>query len=117
MDNGFYATKLANSDARAGITVIEDSCIRGGDSQFLYSGTITLSATTQEVVANIKITAYKNAINEPFGTKDEPFELSLLGERTGQGFRMTGYSPSGKEIVIDAYKLANIDLTVDQSDV
>lgn len=112
MDNGFYATKVANSDARAGITVIEDSRIRGGDSQFLYSGTISLSAT-QEVVANIKIHAYNALQNEPFGMTDEAFELSLIGESTENGFHMTGYSPSGKEIVIDAFKLTNIDLTED----
>ena len=110
MDNGFYATKIADSEARAGITVIEDSCIRGGDSQYLYSGTISLSPS-QEVVANLKIHAYSDQNNEPFGTKDEAFDLSLIGESTDFGFKMTGYSPSGKEIVINAFKLANIDLT------
>ena len=110
MDNGFYATKIADSEARAGITVIEDSCIRGGDSQYLYSGTISLSPS-QEVVANLKIHAYSDQNNEPFGTRDEAFDLSLIGESTDFGFKMTGYSPSGKEIVINAFKLANIDLT------
>ena len=110
MENGFYATKIADSDARAGITVIEDSCIRGGDSHFLYSGTISLSAN-QEVVANIKIHAYADQDGEPFGTNDEAFDLSLIGESTDVGFKMTGYSPSGREIVINAFKLANIDLS------
>lgn len=112
MDNGFYATKVANSDARAGIAIIEDSRIRGGDSQFLYSGTISVSGT-QEVVANIKLHAYNNQQNVPLGMSDEAFDLSLIGERSELGFRMTGYSPSGREIVIDAFKLTNIDLTED----
>ena len=48
---------------------------------------------------------------EPFDTKDEAFDLSLIGESTDVGFKMTGYSPSGREIVIHAFKLANIDLS------
>ena len=69
MDNGFYATIIADSKAHAGVTVVEDNKVRGGDAQ-----------------------------------------LSLMGSKTETGFRLTGYSPSGREIVIDARKIANIDL-------
>ena len=36
MDNGFYATLVEGSTAKAGITVIEDNRIRGGDDEFLF---------------------------------------------------------------------------------
>lgn len=109
MDNGFYATLIAESTAQAGITVIEDARIRGGDANYLYSGTIQ-ATTPDEVVANLKIRAYKAQANEAFGTIDDAFDLSLTGIKTENGFEMTGYSPSGREIKIEATKLANIDL-------
>src|SRR4051794_16803962 len=40
MDNGFYATVIADSKAHAGVTVVEDNKVRGGDAHYLYSGTI-----------------------------------------------------------------------------
>ncbi|MFV9474851.1 GrlR family regulatory protein [Advenella sp. RU8] len=109
MDNGFYATWIAESKAHPGITVIEDARIRGGDANYLYSGTIQ-ATTPEEVVANLKIKAYKSQANETFGTLDDTFDLSLTGIKTDSGFEMTGYSPSGKEIKIEATKIANIDL-------
>ncbi len=109
MDNGFYATSIAESKTNPGITVIEDARIRGGDANYLYSGTIQ-ATTPDEVVANLKIRAYKAQANETFGTIDNTFDLSLTGIQTENGFVMTGYSPSGREIKIEATKIANIDL-------
>ncbi|GAA4413747.1 hypothetical protein GCM10011450_22160 [Advenella faeciporci] len=109
MDNGFYATLIAESKSNPGITVIEDARIRGGDANYLYSGTIQ-ATTPDEVVANLKIKAYKAQHNEAFGTISDTFDLSLTGIKTETGFEMTGYSPSGREIKIAATKIANIDL-------
>ncbi|MGX9935862.1 GrlR family regulatory protein [Advenella kashmirensis] len=108
MDNGFYATVIADSKAHAGVTVVEDNKVRGGDAHYLYSGTIQADGN-DEIVANLKIKAY-TAVDQSFGTDENSFELSLMGSKTDSGFRLTGYSPSGREIVIDARKIANIDL-------
>ena len=56
MDNGFYATLVEGNVAQTGITVIEDNRIRGGDAEFLYSGTIEL--TGDDVVANLRFRSY-----------------------------------------------------------
>ncbi|NLY64281.1 MAG: hypothetical protein GX070_04905 [Alcaligenaceae bacterium] len=110
MDNGFYATLIADSQAHPGITVIEDARIRGGDATYLYSGTIQAN-NPDEVVANLKIKAYQTKEEDPaFGASHDSFDLSLTGIQTDTGFQLTGYSPSGREIKIEATKIANIDL-------
>ena len=43
MDNGFYATLVEGAVAQAGITVIEDNRIRGGDAEFCTQ--VLLSST------------------------------------------------------------------------
>ena len=64
MDNGFYATLVEGNVAQTGITVIEDNRIRGGDAEFLYSGTIEL--TGEDVVANLRFRSYTASDNHSF---------------------------------------------------
>ena len=110
MDNGFYATLVEGSVAQAGITVIEDSRIRGGDAEFLYSGTISISG--DNVVANLRFRSYTSSgYNNFFDFTERDFELSLTGQVTDQGFRVTGYSPSGREMVILGKRLSALDFS------
>ena len=110
MDNGFYATLVEGTIAQAGITVIEDNRIRGGDSEFLYSGTIELNG--DEVVANLRFRSYASSGSNNFvDFTERDFELSLSGQVTDNGFRVTGYSPSGREIEVIGKRLSAIDFS------
>lgn len=110
MDNGFYATLVEGNVAQTGITVIEDNRIRGGDAEFLYSGTIEL--TGDDVVANLRFRSYTASDNHSFvDFTERDFELSLSGQVTDNGFRMTGYSPSGREMIVIGKRLSAIDFS------
>ena len=110
MDNGFYATLVEGAVAQAGITVIEDNRIRGGDAEFLYSGTIELNGT--DVVANLRFRSYTASDNKSFvDFTERDFELSLSGEATDNGFHVTGYSPSGREMIVIGKRLSAIDFS------
>ena len=112
MDNGFYATLVEGSTAKAGITVIEDNRIRGGDDEFLYSGTITTETAGGNVFASLRFRSYSASDESDFfGFTERDFELSLSGEKTEEGFRVTGYSPSGREMVILGKRLSAIDFS------
>lgn len=111
MDNGFYATLVEGSTAHSGITVIEDNRIRGGDAEFLYSGTIT-TESSDTVVANIRFRSYTAGTDHSFfDFTERDFELSLSGQKTENGFRVTGYSPSGREMIILGKRLSAIDFS------
>lgn len=109
MDNGFYATLVEGTVTQAGITVIEDNRIRGGDAEFLYSGTIELSS--DEVVANLRFRSYAASANDFVDFTERDFELSLSGQATENGFRVTGYTPSGREIEVIGKRLSAIDFS------
>lgn len=110
MDNGFYATLVEGTVTQTGITVIEDNRIRGGDAEFLYSGTIELSG--DEVVANLRFRSYTASSNNNFvDFTERDFELSLSGQATDNGFRVTGYTPSGREIEVIGKRLSAIDFS------
>lgn len=111
MDNGFYATLVEGSTAQSGITIIEDCRIRGGDAEFLYSGTIT-TESSDNVIANIRFRSYTASASDSFlDFTERDFELSLSGQKTDNGFRVTGYSPSGREMVILGKRLSAIDFS------
>lgn len=109
MDNGFYATLVEGTVTQTGITVIEDNRIRGGDAEFLYSGTIELSG--DEVVANLRFRSYTASSNNFVDFTERDFELSLSGQATDNGFRVTGYTPSGREIEVIGKRLSAIDFS------
>ncbi|NLA89406.1 MAG: hypothetical protein GX844_06030 [Alcaligenaceae bacterium] len=111
MENGFYSTLVEGSTAHLGTTIIEDNRIRGGDAEFLYSGTISVE-TSDNIVANIRFRSYKTTGHDSFfDFTERDFELSLSGQKTENGFRVTGYSPSGREMVILGKRLSAIDFS------
>lgn len=109
MDNGFYTTLVEGSPNHAGLIIIEDTRIRGRDEEFLYSGTI--SGAGDEVVANLRFRSYQRYEDGFMHITERDFELSLTGERTDDGFRVTGYSPSGREMIIHGKRLGAIDFS------
>ena len=110
MENGFYSTLVEGSTAHLGTTIIEDNRIRGGDAEFLYSGTINQSG--DDVVANLRFRSYKAGDNNNFlDFTERDFEMSLSGQVTEEGFRVTGYSPNGREMIVIGKRLSAIDFS------
>jgi hypothetical protein len=88
---GFYKIAFHAALPGAGIVVVENGTIRGGDDQYLYSGTI--SENGAHVSANIVVTAISDNAISVFGTIGGKFTLSLTGEVARDRFHLTGRSP------------------------
>jgi hypothetical protein len=89
---GFYKVAFhAALPGAGGIVVVENGNIRGGDNQYLYSGTISENGT--HVSAKIVVTAMSSATTSVFGSTGGKFELDLTGIVEEKRFQLTGPSP------------------------
>lgn len=89
---GFYKIAFhAALNGAGGIVVVENGNIRGGDNQYLYSGTI--SETDAAISAQIVVTAMSPNATSVFGSVGRIFPLSLTGTADGNQFQLTGPSP------------------------
>ncbi|HDR9178380.1 TPA: hypothetical protein QDB23_005686 [Burkholderia vietnamiensis] len=109
--NGFYAVKFsALVQGAGGIVVLEDGNIRGGDDQYLYSG--TYSGQDGRLSAKITVKAYSPQAISVFNTVGGKFTLDLVGNVIGDGFQASGPAPvpGAPGITIHARKLDGLAL-------
>ncbi|VVE84989.1 GrlR family regulatory protein [Pandoraea sputorum] len=109
--DGFYKVDFgALIQGAGGIVVIEGGKIRGGDDQYLYSG--TASTQGNSISAELRVAAYAATAESVFGTRGGAFNLVLQGDLVGDGFVVTGKSPTGAgpDIVVRATRIAELTL-------
>ncbi|REG61547.1 type III secretion system (T3SS) negative regulator GrlR [Paraburkholderia sp. BL6669N2] len=109
--NGFYAVEFsAVVQGAGGIVVLEDGNIRGGDSEYLYSG--TYSGQDGRLSAQITVKAHSPKAVSVFNTIGGKFKLDLVGNVVGDGFQASGNAPvpGAPGITIRARKLDDLAL-------
>ena len=110
-ESGFYKVEFsAQLPGAGGIVILDDGTVRGGDGQYLYSG--TFEETPSGVVASIRVRAASASAKSVFGSAGGSFDLSLSGTSDANNFRITGPSPfpGGAGITISGTRLAGLDL-------
>lgn len=109
MANGFYRVDFgALLPGAPGIVVLEDGQVRGGDGDYIYSGTFSGSAGAVQAV--LKVKPIKAGAQSVFGTVGKDFQLNLSGNFVPEGFVLAGPAPvqGGPQISIRGTKVSEI---------
>lgn len=108
--DGFYKVNFsAASPGAGGIVIVDGDKIRGGDEQYLYSGSLTTQGTS--LTASIRVSAYVPGATTVFNTKDTLFKLDLTGTVNGDDFHLSGqYIPGRPPITISGIRIAELSL-------
>ncbi|WP_042298929.1 GrlR family regulatory protein [Paraburkholderia kururiensis] len=90
--DGFYkVTFSALLQGVGGIVVFEGGRIRGGDDQYLYSGTVT--GPDERLLVDLTVKAYAPGAISVFGSQGGKFTLQLVGNVVGRDLQFSGPSP------------------------
>lgn len=111
--NGFYKVEFSAAlPGVGGIVTVEDGTVRGGDDQFIYSGTLARAADGV-LNATISVQGYAPHAQSVFGGAAQRFSLALSGQETSDGFELFGTAslPGASNISIRASKIAMLGLT------
>jgi len=109
--DGFYSVDFsALTKGAKGIVIVEQSKVRGGDDQYLYSGDVTGPDERLHVTLSVKAYA-PNAISV-FNTPSGKFELQLTGNVIGADLQFSGPAPvpGSPGITIRAHRLFDLSL-------
>lgn len=103
----FVEFRASNRDAGAGLVVINNGIINGGDETYLYRGRFDHYAGS--VRAAIEVTHYRGELNAVLGPLRE-FSLNLSGTADDRQFVLSGSSPTVPNVSIDMVgrKVANL---------
>jgi len=108
IENGFYSVQFAaaGNPGEGGVISLENGRVLGGDSQYLYAGTVVEDAGG--IQAELAITARTDQSQSVFGTVGNSFQIRLSGSAIGNGFTVSGTSTArpGATINIQATFIA-----------
>lgn len=108
LQSGFYGPL----PGAGGVVTLEGGVVRGGDDQFLYSGTLTMLDAVR-VQANIRVSAFAPGARSVFGGVEKHFTLNLHGNITGSGvFQVSGPAdlPGAPNITIKGTRITALNL-------
>lgn len=109
--SGFFKVEFsALTPGAGGVVIVEDGKVRGGDNQYLYSGSYSEAPTG--TTATLRVKAYTSSAKDVFGGKGGAFDLSLTGQIDDTSLSFTGPSPKpgSPPITIRGTKIAQLDL-------
>lgn len=109
--DGFYKVDFgAALPGAGGVVVVEGGNVRGGDDQYLYSGTVGAAGTSLQ--ANIRVSAYVQSAVSVFNTQGGTFNLALSGNELQNGFVLAGAAPvpGSPPIQIQGVRIADLAL-------
>jgi hypothetical protein len=110
--DGFYSVDFsAVTKGAKGIVIVESGKVRGGDDQYLYSGTVT--GPDERLHVKLAVKAYVPGAVTVFNTTSGKFELELTGNVIGQDLQFSGAAPipGAPGITIRAHRLASVSLS------
>jgi hypothetical protein len=108
---GFFKVDFSASILGAGgVISVENGNVRGGDDQYLYSGTV--SGPDNALRAELTVAAYVPGAVSVFNAPDKRFRLTLTGTATGDSFQFSGSAPhpGHQGITIRGKRIASISL-------
>lgn len=89
---GFYKVCFhAALPGAGGIVTVENGKIRGGDDQYLYSG--TLVEKEDSLSSRVTVTAMSDRAISVFGSNAGKFSLDLVGKSNFDRFYLAGPAP------------------------
>ncbi|MGH7242374.1 MAG: GrlR family regulatory protein [Phycisphaerales bacterium] len=98
MKSGIYAvTFAAGPMAGAGVAVVEDGKIQGGDHGFIYRGRYELNES--KVTANVEVTQHQTGVQSVMGVSGS-FKLALTGSVSDSSFDLSGAIPERPQVRI-----------------
>lgn len=111
--SGFYqvvfVVRAPGAVGAVGVVIVDGETVRGGDDQHLYAG--ALKEAEGKVTATIRVKPLTAHTTSVFGTRGDPFELTLSGSVDAEGFSVSGPSPvGGAGISIRGRRVAGLDL-------
>lgn len=109
--SGFFKVQFsALAPGAGGVISVEDGKVRGGDNQYLYSG--TFAVTDAGATATLRVKAHTPNAKDVFGGTGASFNLSLTGQIDDTKFSFSGPSPKpgSPPITIQGTKVAQLDL-------
>ncbi|WP_286999654.1 MULTISPECIES: GrlR family regulatory protein [Comamonas] len=103
----FVQFSVGPQDVGAGLAVLSNGDVNGGDETYLYRGHI--DSYGKQVKASIEVTHYRGPLNSVFGPLRN-FTLDLTGTVDEQGFDIHGHivGRSTPEIRIAGRKVAQL---------
>ena len=89
MESGVYVARFRTPlDENAGVIIINNDVIKGGDSAFYYTGSI-LTRTQSQITARMDVIRHTEPNFPVFGDLDR-FTLSLVGKQVRQIYKFEG---------------------------
>ena len=109
MNPGIYlVTFSANTkDFGAGLVVVDNKKLHGGDFSYLYRGSYELNAGILR--ASIQVSHYQGELNSVFGPL-KSFSLNLQGNLTQTGFSLSGHVEGHPQLTITILGVKKADL-------
>jgi hypothetical protein len=103
----FVQFSVGSTNVGAGLAVVSDGNVNGGDDTYLYRG--HLDAYGQQVKAMIEVSHYRGPLNSVFGPL-RSFSIELTGAADEQGFDVRGpiVGRPGPQIRIAGRKVAQL---------
>lgn len=94
MKNGIYHVTFSagNQQAGAGIIVLSNNVVNGGDTGFIFTGTLLRNANERDVSAEIEVSQWAPGHQSIFGSITQ-FKLMLAGQvdPAANAFRLAGH--------------------------
>jgi hypothetical protein len=101
-----YFVAPNQGDYGAGVVVLENGTIRGGDSNYYYVGDFRVKDDT--LIANVSINHYFGQLNNIFGPV-EKINVSLSGNINYEEFTLTGNSiETNQSVLVKLKRMAEI---------
>ena len=97
-----YFVAPNQGDSGAGVVVLENGTIRGGDSSYYYVGDFRVKEETL-LIANVSVNHYDGALNNIFGPVKK-INVVLTGNISYEEFTLTGNSVETRQPVIVKFK-------------
>jgi hypothetical protein len=89
MESGFYIARFRTPmDENAGVIIVEDQVVKGGDSAYYYSGNVTKSDGDSSEV-RLKVIRHTQPDFPVFGDLSQ-FTLALVGKKVGGQYKFEG---------------------------
>jgi T3SS negative regulator,GrlR len=96
-----YFVAPNQADSGAGVVVLENGTVRGGDSGYYYVGDFRVKDET--LTANVSVNHYAGALNNIFGPVKK-INVVLTGNISYEEFTLTGNSVETRQPVFVKFK-------------